>query len=105
MVQGLTDLRLVSPQCDHLSDNARALAVGSYEILENAKIYSSFEDSISDIQYVFATTGRYETAIKFTCLTLFAHVLGDVASLLSVDVFRESHSCVYFFFPYRSRVW
>ena len=55
---GFSDLRLVNPQCDHLSENARTLAVGSYEILENAKIYDSLAESISDLSYVFATTGR-----------------------------------------------
>ena len=55
---GLSDLRLVNPQCDHLSEDARALAVGSYEVLENAKVYSSLEECIADLNYVFATTGR-----------------------------------------------
>ena len=55
---GFSDLRLVNPQCDHLSENARTLAVGSYEILENAKIYDTLAECISDMSYVFATTGR-----------------------------------------------
>ena len=37
----LTDLRLVNPKANHLSDTARTLAVGSFEILENAKIHSN----------------------------------------------------------------
>ena len=35
---GLTELRLVDPRCDHLSEASQAIAAGSYEILENAKI-------------------------------------------------------------------
>ena len=36
---GMSELRLVNPQCDHLSDASRALASGAYEILENAKVF------------------------------------------------------------------
>ena len=35
---GLTELRLVDPRCDHLSEASQAIAAGSYEILENAKM-------------------------------------------------------------------
>ena len=55
---GFSDLRLVKPKCDHLSDNARSLAVGSYEVLENARVYDDFESCIADIDYLLATTGR-----------------------------------------------
>ena len=48
----------VDPQCDILSDNARALAVGSVELLENAKIFPSLEDCVLDLQRVYATTAR-----------------------------------------------
>jgi tRNA/rRNA methyltransferase len=55
---GLTELRIVSPECDHLSEKSRALAVGSFEILENAKIFSSLSECVSDLQRVAATTVR-----------------------------------------------
>lgn len=54
----ITDLRLVNPQCDHNSKDAHALAVGAYEILENARVYTSVEESISDLQCIYATSGR-----------------------------------------------
>jgi len=55
---GLSDLRLVAPECDHLSANARTLAVGSVELLENARVYSSLEKAVEDLQLVYATTAR-----------------------------------------------
>lgn len=57
---GLTDLRVVDPQpqCDIRSDQARALAVGSVEILENARIFPTLADAISDLNRVMATTIR-----------------------------------------------
>ena len=56
---GLTDLRIVSPECDHLSENAKALAVGSYEVLENAKLFPTLEQCVQDLKFVFASTARF----------------------------------------------
>lgn len=55
---GLSELRIVSPQCDILSPKARVLAVGSIELLENAKIYDTIQDSVSDLHRVIATSGK-----------------------------------------------
>ncbi len=55
---GLHELRVVNPRCDILSDNARALAAGSVEILENAKLFPTIEECVADLQRVFATTVR-----------------------------------------------
>jgi TrmH family RNA methyltransferase len=55
---GLTELRVVSPECDILSESARALSVGAHEVLENAKIYTTLSDCISDLTHIMATTIR-----------------------------------------------
>ena len=55
---GLHELRVVDPRCDILSDDARALASGSVEILENAKVFATCEECLADLQRVFATTVR-----------------------------------------------
>jgi tRNA/rRNA methyltransferase len=55
---GLTDLRIVQPECDIHSDNARALASGGYEVLSNAKVYDSVSDAVKDCSRVMATTIR-----------------------------------------------
>jgi len=51
-------LTQVNPQCDHNSKEAHALAVGAYEVLENAKVFSTVEESIADLQMIYATSGR-----------------------------------------------
>lgn len=55
---GLTDLRLVTPQEDHLSQSARSMAVGGDALLEAAQIYDTPEAAVQDLQVVFATTAR-----------------------------------------------
>jgi len=59
---GLHELRIVNPECDIHSEAARALAVGSVEVLNRAKIYSSVEECIADLDIVVATTARKRTA-------------------------------------------
>jgi tRNA/rRNA methyltransferase len=49
---------VVNPHCDILSDNAKALASGSVEILENAKIFPTLKECVADLHRVFATTVR-----------------------------------------------
>eukprot|EP01041_Mallomonas_annulata_P010583 gene10583-22082_t len=55
---GLSELRVVDPRCDILSEQAQALAAGSVEILKHAKIYPTLKECVSDLQRVIATTAR-----------------------------------------------
>eukprot|EP00960_Hanusia_phi_P030818 748871-Hanusia_phi.AAC.1 len=55
---GLSHLRLVSPVCDHLSDDAFARAAGARDVLQNARVFSTVEEAVEDLQCVFATTAR-----------------------------------------------
>lgn len=55
---GLTELRIVDPRCDIQSNSSKALAAGAIEVLNNAKIFPSLKDCISDLQVVMATTIR-----------------------------------------------
>lgn len=50
-------------RCDILSENARALAVGSVELLENAKVFETLEECVSDLSTVIATTARSNRSI------------------------------------------
>jgi tRNA/rRNA methyltransferase len=54
---GFTSLRLVKP-CDHLSPRARTLAHASTEILENARVFDSLEEAVSDCGLIVATTAK-----------------------------------------------
>lgn len=53
------DLRLVNPQTDHLSDEARRMAVKAGSILEHATIYPDLGQALADTSYAFATTRRF----------------------------------------------
>ena len=55
---GLTELRIVNPKCNHLSESSRAMAAGSFEILENAKVFLTLSECVSDLSKVYATTVR-----------------------------------------------
>lgn len=61
---GLTDLILVKPRENHLSDKAVAMSSGAKVVLENAKVFETFEEAISDFNYVLATTARRRDMIK-----------------------------------------
>lgn len=57
---GLTEMRLVSPRDGWPNKRAVEVAAGPVagKVIEEAKVFSSFEDSLSDVQHVYATTGR-----------------------------------------------
>lgn len=54
----LSDLRLVRPRENHLSDKAIAASSGAQEILNHARVYDSLPAALSDVHFVLATTAR-----------------------------------------------
>lgn len=64
MNTGLTDLRLVDPKQDWLSERAIATSSGAEYILEKARRYDRPEDAIADLQWVYAATARRREMIK-----------------------------------------
>jgi len=65
---GLTELRIVNPVCNIYSDAAQSLSAGAYDVILKAKIYSSLEESIADLERVVATSvrPRHMTQIIYT---------------------------------------
>lgn len=61
---GLSDLRLVSPREDHLSAKAVSASSNSEEILYNARIFSTTEEAIADLNMVYASTARHRDQTK-----------------------------------------
>lgn len=56
---GLADLRLVDPQCNHLSDAARSRAAGAQHlVLERATVFPTVAAASADLGCTFATTAR-----------------------------------------------
>jgi len=64
---GLESLYLVSPKQNHLSLKAIRACAGANSVLENAKIYNSVADAISNTSYVFACTVRKRDMVKPYC--------------------------------------
>lgn len=57
---GLSELWLVNPQCDRLSEEARNMAVHAPEILENARVVDNLPQAIAECQRTVATAGRID---------------------------------------------
>jgi tRNA/rRNA methyltransferase len=73
---GFGNLALVNP-CDHLSQPARWLAHASEEVLENAKVYKNFDESIADFDFVIGTTAK-RRMVKFEYFAI-----GELGNFLS----------------------
>ncbi|MDT8441318.1 MAG: RNA methyltransferase [Desulfuromonadales bacterium] len=56
---GVSDLRLVAPQTDHLQDEARKMAVKASVLLEQATLYPDLVTALKDCHYAYATTRRF----------------------------------------------
>jgi tRNA/rRNA methyltransferase len=56
---GLSDLRLVNPQTDHLAHEARQMAVKATGILEQARVFGSLAEALDDCMTAFGTTRRF----------------------------------------------
>lgn len=89
---GFSNLRLVNP-CDHLDMKARMLAHASNDILENAKVYQSFEEAIKDVDFVFATSAKQRWVkldiIPCNDLTDFIEKKGDTINSIAIVFGRE----------------
>ena len=58
---GFSDLRLVNPS-NHLANEAKWLAHGSHDILQNAIIYHDFHEATKDLDFLIGTTAKNRSA-------------------------------------------
>jgi tRNA/rRNA methyltransferase len=56
---GVSSLRLVAPQTDHLQDAARKMAVKATPILEQATIHDQLAEALADCHFALGTTRRF----------------------------------------------
>ncbi len=56
----IDELRLVSPKCNHLSQDSQNMAVKGLKILNEAKLYKNLYEALSDCARIIATCGRKE---------------------------------------------
>jgi tRNA/rRNA methyltransferase len=55
---GLEELRIVDPRDGWPNQAAMATSAHAADIIKSAKIFSSFEEAISDLNFLYATTAR-----------------------------------------------
>ncbi|MBI4792486.1 MAG: RNA methyltransferase [Deltaproteobacteria bacterium] len=56
---GFADLRLVKPRADHLSKQARDMAVSARDMLRKARMFGSLADALADRTLCLGTTRRF----------------------------------------------
>jgi tRNA/rRNA methyltransferase len=54
----IPNLRLVKPRCVWPNQKAKATSVGAKNILQSAKIFKTVEESVGDLDIIFASTSR-----------------------------------------------
>jgi tRNA/rRNA methyltransferase len=61
---GLTDLRLIAPQCGWPNERAQVLASGAGDIIAGARVFETAAEALADIRLVFATTARDRDVLR-----------------------------------------
>lgn len=61
---GLKDLRLVSPRDGWPNPDAEVTAAGARDVLDNVKVFPSFQDAMADLEYVIAASARRHHMVK-----------------------------------------
>lgn len=61
---GLTDLRLVTPKQGWPNPNAVAAASGADRVLDQARVFQTTRDAVTDLTRVYATTARPRDLVK-----------------------------------------
>lgn len=56
---GFTRLRLVAPTSQYKSLDAKKMALSAFSVLENAEVFDTLPEALSDIQVAFGTTRRF----------------------------------------------
>ena len=91
----ISEMRLVDPDEDHLCDRAVAASSGAEEILYKAKVFKTIQEAVSDLQKVYATTGRSRDMIK--------HVLTGRGMAKEINAYqRKNIKCGVLFGPERT---
>ena len=60
----LSKLRIVNPKCNWPNQKALATSVGAKDILKSTKIYNSIDNSVGDLDIIFASTSRIRKVNK-----------------------------------------
>ena len=88
---GLADLHLVSPRDGWPNEKAESMSVGAIDIIKNAKIYSSIQEAVSDLEYVYAATAAPRDMNKSYVLS--RDISMDMPECASVGIMFGRENC------------
>ena len=63
----VNELRIVSPQCDIYSLEAKKMALKGQMYLDNCKVFNSIEKAVFDCDLVLASCGRIDLSNDIEC--------------------------------------
>lgn len=87
----VSELRIVTPRDGWPSEQARSMAVSAVNIVDAAKIYDTVEESIADIEYLYATTATPRSINKNYVLS--EHLLQDYPIDCKVGIMFGRENC------------
>lgn len=88
---GVDDLRLVSPRDGWPNEKAESVSVGAINIIKNAKIYSSIQEAVSDLEFVYAATAAPRDMNKEYVLS--RDISTDMPQVPSVGIMFGRENC------------
>ena len=92
---GLEQLYLINPREDHLSDKAISASSNAEEILYRAKVFSSLDEALHDIDFLLATTARHRDQTKTV------YTADKAANVVAQKIF-DGVRCGFLFGPERT---
>ena len=87
----VSELRIVQPRDGWPNEQARSMAVSAVNIIDTAKIYDSIEESIADIEYLYATSATPRSINKNYILS--ENLLQDYPMTCKVGIMFGRENC------------
>ncbi|MFN9476890.1 MAG: RNA methyltransferase, partial [Rickettsiales bacterium] len=88
---GLRDLRIVAPRDGWPNKKAESMSVGAIDIINQAKVFSSIEEAVSDLSFIYATTGVVRAINKNYVLS--RNLKQDIDSNYSIGIMFGRENC------------
>ena len=88
---GLNDLRIVLPRDGWPNAKAESMSVGAIDIINKARVFQSIKSAISDLSFVYATTGTPRDMNKSYILS--KNLREDIPSNCSIGIMFGRENC------------
>lgn len=82
---GCEDLRIISPRDGWPNEKALDMAAHAKQVVENAKIFATTEEAITDLDFVYATTARNRDMDKPTVAPAQIELVGKTGILFGPE--------------------